>query len=194
MASKKKKEAQTFPDEYRIFSADLSLKRPGFCKFLVRRIDSSQCISELETMSVDNKAVTKEHGEILDDIFKALANFIPDDNVPMYFIREKAALGSHPFAMIGMAKVCGLADWLAWRMKTSWHEVAPMSIKKLITGNGKAQKIEVANEQSKYIGEHDYVCDDESDAAAAAVAWLIQEHQLNAIPEKLKMKENDADA
>lgn len=46
--------------------------------------------------------------------------------------------------MIGMAKVCGFADWLVWRLGASWHDVAPMSIKKLLTGSGKAEKNEVA--------------------------------------------------
>lgn len=31
-------------------------------------------------MSVDNKAKTKEHGELLDDILKALSGFLPDDD------------------------------------------------------------------------------------------------------------------
>lgn len=31
-------------------------------------------------MSVDNKAKTKDHGELLDDILRALSNFLPDDD------------------------------------------------------------------------------------------------------------------
>ena len=57
------------------------------------------------------------------------------------------------------------------------------TIKKLLTGNGKAEKQEVANALTAYIGEHAYRNDDESDAAAVAVAWLISHNQIKQIQE-----------
>ena len=194
MAAQKNKEKQCFPPVYRMFCADLSLKRPGFCKFVVEQTENGQEITNFETMSVDNKAKTKDHGELLDDILRALSNFLPDDDQPTYFVKEKAALSSHSFAMIGMAKVCGLADWLIWRLGSSWNDVAPMSIKKILTGSGKAEKSAVAAAQKTYIGEHEYTCDDESDAAAAGVAWLIQNGQFKVNSEENTSKETETDA
>jgi len=47
-------------------------------------------------------------------------------------------------------------------------------IKKLLTGSGKASKEEVAAALEKYVGQQNYAVSDESDAAAAGVAFLIQ--------------------
>lgn len=49
-----------------------------------------------------------------------------------------------------------------------------MTVKKLITGNAKATKEEIPVGLKKYIGDWNYSCDDESDAMAVAVAWLLK--------------------
>ena len=46
-------------------------------------------------------------------------------------------------------------------------------VKKLLTGSGKASKDEVAAALEKYIVKQDYATDDESDAVAIGIAWLI---------------------
>ena len=75
-----------------------------------------------------------------------------------------------------VAKVVGLMDFMLG--DTEWFEIYPVTVKKLITGSGKAEKSEVATALEKYIGKQEYKCDDESDAAAVGVAWLIQQGQL----------------
>lgn len=104
--------------------------------------------------------------------------FFPDEEkepYPVFYVREKAALSSFSLAMIGQAKMAGMADWLVWHTsQKQWDEIAPNAVKRLITGNGKAEKDEVAKCLEAYIGQHEYEFDDESDAAAVGVAWLIQ--------------------
>lgn len=51
-------------------------------------------------------------------------------------------------------------------------------IKKLLTGSGKASKEEVAAALEEYVGQQNYAVSDESDAAAAGVAFLIQTGQI----------------
>ena len=78
-----------------------------------------------------------------------------------------------------LSKVVGLMDWVLWQQhKTEWQSIYPVTVKKLVTGSGKATKEEVADALHFYIGKQDYKCDDESDAAAVAIAWLIQQGQL----------------
>ena len=78
-----------------------------------------------------------------------------------------------------LSKVVGLMDWMLWRCSDKeWYSIYPMTVKKLITGYGKAEKSDVAAGLEKYIGKQDYKCDDESDAAAVAIAWLIQNGQI----------------
>lgn len=44
-----------------------------------------------------------------------------------------------------MFKVVGIADMAVWKhAKEAWEEIAPATVKKLLTGSGKAGKEEVA--------------------------------------------------
>ncbi|WP_198041805.1 crossover junction endodeoxyribonuclease RuvC [Paenibacillus larvae] len=55
--------------------------------------------------------------------------------------------------------------------------LSPSTVKRLVTGSGKAEKEDVADAVRKLLGlSPDYVfaSDDESDACAVALAWLIQ--------------------
>ncbi len=56
----------------------------------------------------------------------------------------------------------------------------------MITGSGKANKQDVADSLERYVGKVQYGTDDESDAVAVGIAWLIgegylktQEHSAN---------------
>jgi len=55
-------------------------------------------------------------------------------------------------------------------------EISPTDVKKRVTGNGKAEKAEVAGAVQKLLGlpgDYRFATDDESDAAAVALAYLI---------------------
>ena len=56
--------------------------------------------------------------------------------------------------------------------------IAPTTIKKALTGSGKASKADVASSLAAHVGALDYACDDESDSVAVGVAWLIKEECL----------------
>ena len=184
----KKKTAPTqellhFPKEYWLIAADLSLKRPGFCKFLVTNTDGVLTFSEFKTISVDNKTKPKTHGQLLDEILKELSEFLPNDDKELYLVREKAFNARAAQSEIGIYKVVGVTDWLAYRLGTAWNEIYPVSVKKAVTGSGTADKAQVAAALPAILGEHEYKNDDESDAAAVAAAFLIQQKQIT-IPEK----------
>ena len=46
-------------------------------------------------------------------------------------------------------------------------------MKKLVAGKASASKEEVAAALESYVGKQEYACDDESDAVAVGIAWLI---------------------
>lgn len=183
MTKKKQKKTESieFPSVYRVVSADQSIKRPGFCKMLVDKTADSPRILEASFTNVDNKRNVKPHGQLLDEILREMAFFFPDekDGIPTFYVREKVAQGSMPLAMIGIAKVHGQTDWFLWRLEKTWADIGPSQVKKILTGNGKADKTLVTEAQSNYLGEQSYACDDESDAAAVAVSWLIAQGQLD---------------
>lgn len=73
----------------------------------------------------------------------------------------------------------GIADLAAWQCAHAlYYEVAPSSIKKYLTGCGSAGKEEVAAALAQYVGKRAYETDDESDAVAVGVAWLLKNDHL----------------
>ena len=176
MTKKNKTVAIEFPNQYYVLGADLALKRPGFCLISVK----NKSIDEVFLMSVDNKTDKKKtHGELLNDIVEAFKKFCPHEGT-VYLVRENEIMKQKIPSERSLSKVVGVMDWVAWWTNKEWYSLYPMTIKKLIAGSGKADKAEVAAALKYYIGPQDYKCNDESDAAAVAVAWLIQQGQIEA--------------
>ena len=76
-------------------------------------------------------------------------------------------------------KVVGVSDLYAWACgKRTFCEIEPKIVKKLITNDSLAEKDEVAEALEVFVGKLDYACDDESDAVAVGVAWLIKQGKL----------------
>jgi crossover junction endodeoxyribonuclease RuvC len=89
-------------------------------------------------------------------------------------VREKAI--GHTITTINtimvLNKVVGVSDLYAWGFgKRVFEEIDPRTVKKLITGDGKADKETVAAALEKYVGPQTYRVDDWSDAVAVGVAW-----------------------
>jgi crossover junction endodeoxyribonuclease RuvC len=59
--------------------------------------------------------------------------------------------------------------WLSGNYET--HELAPTTVKKELTGNGKASKSELAKALEDYVGIIEYGTDDESDAVGVGIAF-----------------------
>lgn len=178
--AKKEVEKIEFPNEYFVLGADLSLKRPGFCLLRVKNIDNEVEITDIKLYSVDNKTDKKKcHGELLEDIRDKFVDIVFPPKANLYAVRETEIMFQKVPSERSLSKVVGLIDWMYWKIyKKEWFSIYPTTIKKLITGSGKAEKQEVADSLDKYLGKQDYRCDDESDAAAVAVAWLIQQGQI----------------
>lgn len=97
------------------------------------------------------------------------------------FVREKGfSRFSHETQVL--FKVVGVSDLAAWQCgQKEYHELAPATIKKLLTGSGKASKEQVAAALARYVGHQPYATTDESDAVAAGIAWLIQMKMIGAV-------------
>lgn len=177
-----------FPPEYIVIGADLSLNRPGFAILHIK----NDKIEDVKTCCVDNKTVftNKSRGQKLTEIADKLKELLVSD-LPMYLIREKAINNSSfgtrsgTAARTGISEVVGVVDYISWQFKKEWAEMYPTTIKKYITGYGRSVKAEVASHLTSYVGEIEYENDDESDAVAVAVAWLI----ANSIIDQIRIKE-----
>ncbi len=191
-----------FPDNYWIFAADLSLKRPGFCRIHVHKTEGSTVeFTKVNCMSVDNKTDTKKtHGQLLDEIFYAMGDFKPHlregEGVvdKIFYVREHAFNARGSMKEMGIFEVVGVTNFWAYQHgESQWHEIYPVQIKKLITGNGKASKEEVAEGLKKYLPDLQFKNDDESDATAVAIAWLIQHGELKQIESEEQNEESNND-
>lgn len=77
-------------------------------------------------------------------------------------------------------KVVGIADLYAWSLGgREFQEIPAVTVKKHITGNHLAEKDEVASALEQFVGHHEYACDDESDAVAVGVSWLIEQGMID---------------
>lgn len=82
-------------------------------------------------------------------------------------------------------KVVGVTDMMLWATRQQvFCELTPSEIKKYTTGDARADKLLVAACMESYVGEQKYLCDDESDAVAVAIAFLIKEGYLDFVEAK----------
>ena len=87
-----------------------------------------------------------------------------------------------------LSKVVGVSDLYAWGFGgKEFEDISPKTVKKLVANNDNAEKEEVANALEQFVGKRDYACDDESDAVAVGIAWLIRHGMIDStFPEKEK--------
>ena len=124
-------------DSLRILCADLSLRCPGFA---VLRYENGKITVE-RLCHLNHRGQDCCHGEILAAIYDLIAELSADVAV---FVREKG-FSRFLHETQALFKVVGIADLAAWRQsKTQFEEIAPTTVKKLLTGSGKASKEEVA--------------------------------------------------
>ena len=77
-------------------------------------------------------------------------------------------------------KVVGVSDLYAWGFGArEFKEIHPKTIKKLVANDQLAEKDIVAKSLAQFVGEREYACDDESDAVAVGVAWLISQCMID---------------
>ena len=77
-------------------------------------------------------------------------------------------------------KVVGISDLYAWAFGGRvFEEIPPKTIKKLVANDPNAEKDAVASALEQFVGPMEYACDDESDAVAVGIAWLLQHNLID---------------
>lgn len=91
------------------------------------------------------------------------------------FIRERGVITRHAEALM-LGKVVGVIDLALENLSSgrTFDELPPLTVKKQVTGSGRAKKDEVAAALPQYVGNQTYETDDESDAVAVGIAWLLK--------------------
>lgn len=196
-----KKEAALphFEGDFDLVACDLSMRCPGFALLRYSADDRSVSLLRKDVVA-NNVAVNKPHGKILNEIGNMLSDFLAGKNVKVA-VRERAFTQFNAETQ-AIHKVVGVSDMIVWHiLEMSFQELAPSSVKKYVTGWGMASKDEVAEAIDNYIPKHtQWHYDDESDAVAVGLSWLIKNGYIDCVPlEKYKEKylesisENDDD-
>lgn len=118
---------------------------------------------------------------MLMEIGKELARYIKSNDGAV-IVREKAldVISRSAKTIEVLHKVVGVADLYAWWLtQTEFEEMSVKAIKSLVANDKDADKETVASSLKQFVGEQDYVCDDESDAVAVGIAWLIQHDMID---------------
>lgn len=157
---------------------DLSLSQPGFAVLGIT--DEGKPIL-LEKSFVKTNA-KHSHGRRLCDIEYEIKRLLIE-YMPEHIVREKG-FSRFPTVTQTLFKVVGISDKMAYLLADKEvHEIAVTSVKKLVTGNGKASKDEVerAVRETLQIEKPDYFAnDDESDAVAVGIAYYRQKGLIEA--------------
>lgn len=132
---------------------------------------------------IDNKKqgrIKWNHGKKLLHIFtelKDVLNKYPEISV---VVREKGISRFNKATQV-IFRVVGTVDLLLEiLMMDSCNEIGITQAKKLITGDGRAEKTAIAAEVLQFLAEPvTFAVDDESDAVAVGVAYFLQQEEEN---------------
>lgn len=154
-----------------VLSMDLSLSSPAFA---VLEYDNNGTVKLIHKSHVNNKKRSKAtHGERLSYIYDEL-NRIMEKYPIKETVREKG-FSRYAQTTQTLFKVVGISDFITHRMAgLTVSEIPPTTIKKVLAGHGFSSKDAVAEALYAYIGKQDYANDDESDAVAVGIVYLMQ--------------------
>lgn len=117
------------------------------------------------------------HGQMLSGIAKEIRRYMTNYPLATY-VREKAletVVGPKAKSIPTLYKVVGVSDLYACSLGSrEFIEMNPKTVKCLVANDANAEKIVVAKSLEQFVGPQEYACDDESDAVAVGVAWLIE--------------------
>lgn len=151
----------------RVLGLDLSMNRPGFA--VVEWKDGEVLLLEKSHIKQNTK---KTHAYRLNATAREIQRYLENYEVDI-IVRERG-FSRHNKTTQALFKVVGVSDYIASLYEKEVVEFSPTEIRKLLFESGDVGKATVQNVLSRYVGEVRYETDDESDATAVAVAYLVK--------------------
>ncbi len=164
----------------KVLSCDLSLSGTALA-VLVFDCGKLQEVSEI--VFVNNKSNTAlGHGARLSNIEQAIQGVFDKHPDLDYVVREKG-FSRHAKVTQTLFKVVGVSDLVSFKNgKPFIDEQSPTTVKKYLTGNGRATKEQVENAIRKWLPPSQkgmiFKTDDCSDAVAVGIAWALEKKFL----------------
>lgn len=161
-------------DVVTILAVDPSLRQTGYA-LLQANYDRNR-IDVLYATSLNNRYYGAAHGLLLQNIFDKTVEMA---KCATQFVREGAVctpMQSQPI----MHKVHGAMEMALWQaQKRRFIDIPVGRIRDLVCGNPFATKHAVRVSLERYVGSYPYESNDESDAVAVGVAYLIEARRLD---------------
>lgn len=177
--------------DFQVAAFDLSLARPGFA--LLKYHADTRTVELLKKDIIPNKYSKKQkkRGQILNEIGKLFTEYVAPQVVKAV-VREKGFVRFNT-ETAALYCVTGAVEMILWDRKEMWfQEYPPLTVKKAVTGTGKATKEEVALAIDNYLTHAAWRSDDESDAVAVGLTWLILNDYIDQVPMEKDEENNDA--
>lgn len=156
----------------RVLAFDTSMSSPGVAIIEVKNGNPAiKAVSHVKTNSNQPHGLRAEIVESWATLFLALHGDKYDVIVREDFV-GRTSKQSHP-----VYSAWGAVDQALNKFGLNFTvpAISQSKVKKQVTGNGKAEKDEVAEAVRNWTGyKGEFACDDESDAAAIALAYLIE--------------------
>lgn len=156
--------------EKTLLSFDLSLNRTGY---VVGKVVNGK-LTIVETGVIDNnKILAVREGEklmrIANKVKELLVKYEPD-----YVVKE-GGFSNNNLATKRLYAVHGVVTLMCWCYGHHFEDVyQPTTIKKQLTGNGRAKKEQVAEALKRFVGDIEFEFDDESDAVAILITHCLK--------------------
>ena len=123
---------------------------------------------------IENKGVFKDTGKEFNKRFKELYNKI-DELIytiePDFIVLEKGFVGRNKKTSLRLGELRGMIKTLSLKHDIDYFGFEPTEIKKCVTGNGKAKKVDVQKAINKQFNT-DIECEDISDAVALVLTFV----------------------
>lgn len=150
-----------------ILAIDSSLACPAFSVLLFDLDNRTVEVVQLEHVKTNSKKPTGHRLDQIDKMLDYLTHHYDFDEVVMEKGFNKFATATQQ-----IQRTVGLLLFRMWTWKGyEIAEIAPTTVKKALTGSGKASKQEVADALESYVGKIKYANNDESDATGVGIAY-----------------------
>lgn len=166
-------------DRIRVLALDLSLSFPAYA--ILDCVGGEVDIVEVQYTDNKSKGRSKEsHAQRLQHIADDLNVLLKTTWGIDYVVRERG-FSQHNATTQALFKVVGVSELEILRLTGIYiaTEIPPTTVKKYLTGNGKASKDEVEAGIRKYLSEEQkdyrFASDDCSDAVAVGISFLLQQ-------------------
>lgn len=151
----------------RVLGLDLSMNCPGFA---VMELMNGRAV--LLEKSHIKQSTKKTHAQRLQKTAQEIQRYLEDYEIDVV-VRERG-FSRHNRTTQTLFKVIGVSDYICSLYGKEVVEYSPSEVRKLLFEKGNVGKSTVQDVLARYIGECDYETDDESDATAVAVAYLVK--------------------